>query len=351
MMLKKNYKNLISFVCAFASIVFYFAGFFQLKDPANGNIVIDSMKMWSIGLKADASGVAEYIDFMTAGMMTAIIIALLVSIFFTVIFFVLFLVSLKKESYKTEVSLSVISILIFANFASAFIITFLFYSSSHASFAKNGIGGLSFGAYIALCLHLVAVSFQVEKAAGLIAVHLKENRQLQADAVLTAAPAWEQPTLQEDIGKRELLDDAYAHELQAIPLSDLPTANPVAAAGATALAAVRAGGQKKQGKIVFLSGQYKGTSIPITEGQVVTMGKDGSRCAVVFDKSYTSISRKHCAIQLNQRCFMIADFSKNGLYNSAGNRLHCDHHFVELKEKQAIGLAKTNNKFFVSSNE
>lgn len=60
------------------------------------------------------------------------------------------------------------------------------------------------------------------------------------------------------------------------------------------------------------SGTYAGAVIPIAPGDVMTLGRDGTRCNMVF--SDTSISRVHCTIQLDLsgQFYMVMNLSRNG---------------------------------------
>lgn len=60
------------------------------------------------------------------------------------------------------------------------------------------------------------------------------------------------------------------------------------------------------------SGTYAGAVIPVGPGDVMTLGRDGTRCNMVF--SDTSISRVHCTIQLDLsgQFYMVTNLSRNG---------------------------------------
>ncbi len=71
-----------------------------------------------------------------------------------------------------------------------------------------------------------------------------------------------------------------------------------------------------------ISGQFAGKTIELSEGQVV-IGRDPRLAQLVYLQSNEDISRKHCSVFFDEklRKFVLEDFSSNGTYLSANEKL------------------------------
>lgn len=78
------------------------------------------------------------------------------------------------------------------------------------------------------------------------------------------------------------------------------------------------GGQENfvpsKGEILCLNGQYKGQSLPLEDGQIITIGRNPQLCDLILDNRYSNISGKHVMIQYlaNKNQYVITDCSTNG---------------------------------------
>lgn len=79
---------------------------------------------------------------------------------------------------------------------------------------------------------------------------------------------------------------------------------------------------RKSGTIVGTGGVYAGQEFPIEDGTDVTIGRDPTRCSIVYPDDSASVSRRHCAIRYyaDTDTYGITDFSKNGTFVN-GTRL------------------------------
>lgn len=68
--------------------------------------------------------------------------------------------------------------------------------------------------------------------------------------------------------------------------------------------------------IQFLSGEFTGTSIPVTPGKDITIGRDSNRANVVTSSANTTISGLHCRIRYDEQNgkYIVIDYSTNGTY-------------------------------------
>lgn len=72
--------------------------------------------------------------------------------------------------------------------------------------------------------------------------------------------------------------------------------------------------ESAQGIILCLAGQYKGQSLPMEDGQTITIGRNPKLCDLVLDNQYSNISGKHVVIQYlaSQNQYVVTDCSTNG---------------------------------------
>lgn len=98
--------------------------------------------------------------------------------------------------------------------------------------------------------------------------------------------------------------------------------------------------EKSDATIEILTGSMVGMKIPLSDGEILTLGKNPSVCQVVFTPDYTGVSRLHCTVSFSRvhkmRSFMgnknqkfdiisnkffVTDCSSNGTYLSSKRRL------------------------------
>lgn len=98
--------------------------------------------------------------------------------------------------------------------------------------------------------------------------------------------------------------------------------------------------EKSDATIEILTGSMAGMKIPLSDGEILTLGKNPSVCQVVFTPDYTGVSRLHCTVSFSRvhkmRSFMgnknqkfdiisnkffVTDCSSNGTYLSSKRRL------------------------------
>ena len=98
------------------------------------------------------------------------------------------------------------------------------------------------------------------------------------------------------------------------------------------------------GTIKVLAGSMRGAEIPIRDGETLWVGKDAKSCNVVFDPSFTHISRMHCSVTYNAQSdrYIVVDESTNGTYLENGTRLP-KHERRPLSPGTTLRLAKDGN--------
>ena len=100
----------------------------------------------------------------------------------------------------------------------------------------------------------------------------------------------------------------------------------------------------ESGTIKVLAGSMRGAEIPIRDGETLWIGKDAKSCNVVFDPSFTHISRMHCSVTYNAQSdrYIVVDESTNGTYLENGTRLP-KHERRPLSPGTTLRLAKDGN--------
>ena len=100
------------------------------------------------------------------------------------------------------------------------------------------------------------------------------------------------------------------------------------------------------GGITFLSGSCAGYQVPLNGGDELIIGKDPAQCAIVIDKKYTKVSRKHCGVRFDpmQNIYIVTDYSTNGTSVVGGTKL-AQGSASYLEPGTTINLAKTENSF------
>lgn len=78
---------------------------------------------------------------------------------------------------------------------------------------------------------------------------------------------------------------------------------------------------QKAAMLVGIKGQYAGQQIPITENDLIVMGRDGSQANLIFRSE--KISKAHCKVQFmpNENCFYVVDTSTYGVFLENGKKL------------------------------
>lgn len=96
-------------------------------------------------------------------------------------------------------------------------------------------------------------------------------------------------------------------------------------------------------KLLGIAGMYKGSSIPLTPDQPVTLGRDANSSQIVFTQGAEKISRRHCfvAFDSKEECYKVTDVSSNGTYVD-GKRLP-ENTMVALKRGTEIALGDSSN--------
>ncbi len=71
-----------------------------------------------------------------------------------------------------------------------------------------------------------------------------------------------------------------------------------------------------QAAIIILSGPLTGAEIPLSEHQVIHIGKDGRKANVVFSGDFPNVSRLHCSISYDDKLkkYFVTDCSTNGTF-------------------------------------
>ncbi|MGN0449508.1 MAG: S8 family serine peptidase [Ruminococcus sp.] len=81
--------------------------------------------------------------------------------------------------------------------------------------------------------------------------------------------------------------------------------------------------EKSDAAIEILTGSMAGMKIPLSDGEILTLGKNPSVCQVVFTSDYTGVSRLHCTVSYSSssKKFFVTDCSSNGTYFVSKRRL------------------------------
>lgn len=77
-------------------------------------------------------------------------------------------------------------------------------------------------------------------------------------------------------------------------------------------------GVRKEGEIAILTGHYMGAELPVREGEEILLGRDESRCHLIFLNE--KVSRVHCGIRYVEATdsYLVTDYSMNGTYRDGG---------------------------------
>ena len=99
-----------------------------------------------------------------------------------------------------------------------------------------------------------------------------------------------------------------------------------------------------QGALVGTKGDYLGASIPVADGENVTIGRNPAQSQVVIDNP--AVSRLHCSVTYfaDQGCYGVTDMSKFGVFDSRGNRL-TQNQMTYLQPGDEIHIGKSHNVF------
>ncbi len=299
-----------AFYLMIASFPFYFIGLYSMKN-LNGEHIIGSFKLWSLGLTRDIAPYSEYIDGSMPGMLTTAVVVFILSLLFN-IFFVIFniYINFSSEKNRSELQLHIIEAFIavfsFSTYFAGFTIIFLFYTSSHASFARNCSAHLGIGSYFVIVLQFAAISCLIVQLAEDMV--MLQNRQ----SILVSRTA---PYRKQGVWQKQNEPNRYARDLLS-------------------------------GYIVFTGGDYKNSKIEMKNDDEIIIGRDPSQCSVVLSKSNQKISRKHCGVIRKEHSFYITDYSKNGLHSSKKGELSIKGSYYKLSQYELIRIANTDNEFY-----
>ena len=102
--------------------------------------------------------------------------------------------------------------------------------------------------------------------------------------------------------------------------------------------------QHGQGALVGIKGDYLGATIPIADGENVTIGRNPAQSQVVIDNQ--AVSRLHCHVTYfaDQGTYGVTDVSKFGVFDSRGNRLN-QGQMTYLQPGDEIHIGKSHNVF------
>jgi predicted component of type VI protein secretion system len=78
------------------------------------------------------------------------------------------------------------------------------------------------------------------------------------------------------------------------------------------------------GIIICKTGMYRYATFRIDNGEELVIGRDAAVSHIVVDTGAEKVSRKHCSIVYDgrKRHYIVTDYSSNGTYTEAGDRLH-----------------------------
>lgn len=100
------------------------------------------------------------------------------------------------------------------------------------------------------------------------------------------------------------------------------------------------------GSVMILTGQYKNAMIPVKEGEEIILGRDSSKCHLIFEN--THVSRVHCGVQYRRRenVYLITDYSTNGTFLKNGQQL-VKNRPTACRRGTIVLLGKSGEQFIV----
>lgn len=105
-------------------------------------------------------------------------------------------------------------------------------------------------------------------------------------------------------------------------------------------------GATKYGLVVGIRGSRQNDSFRLYHEEEAVLGRDSKQCQIVISDG--AISRKHCGIKFDveQQCYYVCDYSKNGTFVSGIGRLKPDT-WVRVEKDSMVQLVNENNAFIL----
>lgn len=102
----------------------------------------------------------------------------------------------------------------------------------------------------------------------------------------------------------------------------------------------------KWGTFVCTRGSLEGAEIPIHDGEVITIGRDGAVCNLVLPDM--DISRRHCTVQFStiEDCYYVTDYSSTGTILDGVQSL-TRNNMTKCRRGSRILLGSGKNEFFL----
>lgn len=103
---------------------------------------------------------------------------------------------------------------------------------------------------------------------------------------------------------------------------------------------------QRTGRITVLTGQYKNAVLPIRDGEEIFLGRDGSKCHLVFDNE--RVSRVQCSVRYNQKTntYCVTDHSSYGTFVKGGKQLQKEQPEM-FRGNTVFVLGKSGEEFMV----
>lgn len=102
----------------------------------------------------------------------------------------------------------------------------------------------------------------------------------------------------------------------------------------------------KWGTLVCTKGSLDGAQIPVHDGEVITIGRDGAACNLVLPDM--DVSRRHCTVQFSaaEDCYYVTDYSSTGTILDGIQALKKST-MTKCRKGSRILLGSGNNEFFL----
>lgn len=100
------------------------------------------------------------------------------------------------------------------------------------------------------------------------------------------------------------------------------------------------------GSVKILTGQYKDAVLAVKQGEEIILGRDKSKCHLIFDNPH--VSRVHCGVRYNSRenIYLITDYSTNGTFLKNGQQLRKGEP-AKCRRGSVIVLGKSGEEFMI----
>lgn len=107
--------------------------------------------------------------------------------------------------------------------------------------------------------------------------------------------------------------------------------------------------QAADASVTFLSGSCAGYQVPVDAYEELIIGKDPTLCAIVIDRKYEKVSRKHCGVRFDPAngMYLVTDYSTNGTRIVGGGKL-MRNSTSYVERGTTINLANTENSFILN---